>query len=111
MTRTGFKPIHSSNLVGRMVNGIPKGTKSYIVAKTRELSENLDMIKNTVKNCISLDEGIISNITEYQIENSIILNDKQIQEICKCRDVKTVEDLDQCDKLFLQLNHNNQMIV
>ena len=72
---------------------------------------NLDMIKNTVKNCISLDEGIISNISEYQIENNIILNDKQIQEICQCRDVKTVEDLDQCNKLFLQLNHNNQMIV
>jgi len=82
-----------------------------------KISEILDkysyvtMIKNTVINCNSLDEGILSNITEYQIENNIILNDKQIQEICKCRDVKTVEDLDQCDKLFLQLNHNNQMIV
>jgi hypothetical protein len=39
MTRTGFKPIHSSKLVGRMVNGVPKGTKSYIAAKTAELKE------------------------------------------------------------------------
>ena len=109
--RTGFKPIHSSNLVGRMVNGIPKGTKSYIVAKTRELSENLDMIKNTVKNCISLDEGIISNITEYQIENNIILNDKQIHEICNSRTLEKGDDLEKVNKLFQQLHHNNQMIV
>jgi hypothetical protein len=39
MTTTGFKPIHSSKLVGRMVNGVPKGTRSYIAAKTRELKE------------------------------------------------------------------------
>tara|TARA_R110002051_G_scaffold70417_1_gene126718 strand:- start:84 stop:485 length:402 start_codon:yes stop_codon:yes gene_type:complete len=39
MTRTGLKPIHSSKLVGRMVNGVPKGTKSYIAAKTAELKE------------------------------------------------------------------------
>jgi|TARA_R110000787_G_scaffold120190_1_gene231169 hypothetical protein len=40
--RTGFKPIHSSKLVGRMVDGVPKGTKSYIAAKTRELKEELE---------------------------------------------------------------------
>ena len=39
MTKTGFKPIPSSKLVGRMVDGVPKGTRSYIVAKTRELKE------------------------------------------------------------------------
>ena len=39
MTRSGLKPIHSSKLVGRMVNGVPKGTRSYIAAKTRELKE------------------------------------------------------------------------
>ena len=39
MTTTGLKPIHSSKLVGRMVNGVPKGTKSYIAAKTAELKE------------------------------------------------------------------------
>jgi hypothetical protein len=39
MARSGLKPIHSSKLVGRMVNGVPKGTQSYIAAKTRELKE------------------------------------------------------------------------
>ena len=39
MTKTGFKPIPSSKLVGRMVDGVPKGTRSYIKAKTRELEQ------------------------------------------------------------------------
>ena len=39
MTKTGFKPIPSSKLVGRMVDGVPKGTKSYIKAKTWELEQ------------------------------------------------------------------------
>jgi len=39
MAKKGFKPIPSDKLVGRMVNGVPKGTKSYIVAKTRELEQ------------------------------------------------------------------------
>ena len=45
LTDTGFQPIHSSKLVGRMVNGVPKGTRSYIAAKTRELEEEKQGVK------------------------------------------------------------------
>ena len=82
-----------------------------------KISEILDkyshvtMIKNTVINCNSLDEGILSNITEYQIENNIILNDKQIHEICNSRTLEKGDDLEKVNKLFQQLHHNNQMIV
>ena len=82
-----------------------------------KISEILDkysyvtMIKNTVINCNSLDEGILSNITEYQIENNIILNDKQIHEICNEAIMKKGGNLEEVNKLFQQLHHNNQMIV
>ena len=39
MGKRKFKPIHSSKLVGRMVNGVPKGTASYVAAKRAELAE------------------------------------------------------------------------
>ena len=47
-----YHPIHSSNLVGRMVDGVPKGTRSYISAKTAELKVEKQIGKHHNKcNC------------------------------------------------------------
>lgn len=64
MTKTRFKPIHSSKLVGRMVDGVPKGTKSYIAAKTRELKEQQKIIfsKEIAESVIGTFELIIKTV-------------------------------------------------
>lgn len=69
------------------------------------------MIYKCVKNCDVLDEGILSNISEYMIENSYRMTDDEIHQICNSRTLNDSRDLDDVNQLFLQLHHNNEMII
>lgn len=67
-------------------------------------------IAHTIEHCDSLDDGILSNISEYMIENNYRLTDSEIRDMCDLREISSKEELDETDKLFQQLHHNNQMI-
>ena len=68
------------------------------------------MIANTIKHCDSLDDGILSNISEYMIENNYKLTESEIMGMCELRQISSKKELDEIDNLFIQLHHNNQMI-
>ena len=66
-----FTPIPSSKLVGRMVNGVPKGTRSYIVAKTRELKEEEERDLMQVEACDGSLEDHFLYSREYKGDGKI----------------------------------------
>ena len=82
MTTTGLKPIHSSKLVGRMVNGVPKGTKSYIAAKTAELKE-----EKAKKKVITLDSEQLYSML-FDVEWDLAEKTHDLIKVLKTRKVR-----------------------
>ena len=80
-----------------------------IVCKSQK--RHFEIVANIVLRSRSLNERIFSNISEYQIENNVRFSDKEIKLLCKTRIVETSEHLRECDQLFLQLHHNNEMVI